>query len=225
MATSQPFSRGLLTCETWSKARGRKLVSGRGPRVVRDASHLWGLQCLALKEVKQVITGNELLTFTLLMAGQVVCTGGSGVVEHPAEPEEPEVASIWKLPVMLALMQAPGVQRLRLSQGLFGAPTAKPTELLTINMPKLPLYLRKWLTRPELPRGQAIGVTEEGFFRTALLKEYPPALCGALAEAFRDQLDQLIVMDTEMPPETDIAKWTSMSVTEYSRHIGADFAG
>ena len=93
-------------------------------------------------------------------------------------------------------------------------------------MPKLPLYLRKWLTRPELPRGQAIGVTEEGFFRTGTPQGVSaPALCGALAEAFRDQLDQLIVMDTEMPPETDIAKWTSMSVTEYSRHIGADFAG
>ena len=212
-------------CETWSKARGRKIASGRGPRVVRDASNLWGLQCLALKEVMQVITGNELLTFTLLMAGYVVCTGGSGVVEHPAEPEEPEAASIWKLPVMLALMQAPGVQRVRLSQGLFGAPTAKPTELLTINMPKLPLYLRKWLTRPELPRGQAIGVTEEGFFRTALLKEYPPALCGAIAEAFRDQLDSLVVKDTEMPPEADIAKWKSMTVTKYSGHIGADYAG
>ena len=147
-------------CETWSKARGREIASGRGPRVVRDASSLWGLPSLALKEVVQVITGNELLTFTLLMAGYVVCTGGSGIVEHPAEPDAQQAASIWKLPVMLALLQAPGVQRVRLSQGLFGAPTAKPTELLTINLPKLPLYLRKWLTRSELPRGQAIGLTD-----------------------------------------------------------------
>ena len=212
-------------CETWSKARGREVGSRRGPRIVRDESHLWGLPCMALKEVAQVITGNELLTFTLLMAGYVVCTGGSGVVEHPAEPDEPQAASIWKLPVMLALLQAPGVQRLRLSQGLFGALTAKPTELLTINMPDLPLFLNKWRTRPELPKGQAIGLTEEGFFRTALLKEYPPALCGALAEAFRVQLDLLDVKDTEMPPEADIAKWKSMTVTEYSSHIGADYAG
>ena len=147
-------------CETWSKARGREIASGRGPRVVRDASSLWGLPSLALKEVVQVITGNELLTFTLLMAGYVVCTGGSGIVEHPAEPDAQQAASIWKLPVMLALLQAPGVQRVRLSQGLFGAPTAKPTELLTINLPKLPLYLRKWLTRSALPRGQAIGLTD-----------------------------------------------------------------
>ena len=30
-------------CETWSKARGREVGSRRGPRIVRDESHLWGL--------------------------------------------------------------------------------------------------------------------------------------------------------------------------------------
>lgn len=212
-------------CETWSKARGRRVGNRRGPRIVREALQLWGLSCLSLKEVEQVITGNELLTFTLLMAGYVACTGGSGVVEHPAEPEDPQAAAIWKLPAMLALMQLPGVERLRISQGLFGAPTPKPTDLLAINLKKLPIFLNQWRTRSELPKGQAIGLTEEGFFRTALLKEYPPALCGALAAAFHDQLDTLEVKNTEMPPEADIAKWQSMTVTHFGSHIGADYAG
>ena len=69
------------------------------------------------------------------------------------------------------------------------------------------------------------SLTEEGFFRTALLKEYPPALCGAFAEAFRDRLDSLAVKDTEKPPEADIDMWQAMTVTKYSGHIGADFAG
>ena len=215
-------------CETWSKARGQQLKQARhsrGPRILRTEDHLWGLPCLALKEVQQVITGNELLTFTLLMAGKVICTGGSGVVEHPAEPEEPQAASIWKLPAMLALLQAPGVQRHRLCQGLFGAPSAKPTELLTINLPRLPLHLQAWMTRSENPRGQAIGLTEDGFWRTGYLKEYPPAMCGALADAFRTRLDSIGATTGVEPSEADKALWRSLTVTAYSSHMGADYAG
>ena len=175
--------------------------------------------------MQQVITGNELLTFTLLMAGKVICTGGSGVVEHPAEPEEPQAASIWKLPAMLALLQAPGVQRHRLCQGLFGAPSAKPTELLTINLPRLPLHLQAWMTRSENPRGQAIGLTEDGFWRTGYLKEYPPAMCGALADAFRTRLDSIGATTGVEPSEADKALWRSLTVTAYSSHMGADYAG
>ena len=68
---------------------------------------------------------------------------------------------------MLAILGAPGVTRRRLAQGLFGANSLKPTDPLVINMPHLPLELRKWMTRKGLPRGSAIGLDERGFWRTS----------------------------------------------------------
>ena len=95
-------------CETWSKARGQGSTMDQNrklPRILRTAEYLWGLPSLALKELAQVMTGNQLLTFTLLMAATMVQTGGCGVLEHPAEPDEDMAASIWKVPAVLALLQ------------------------------------------------------------------------------------------------------------------------
>ena len=83
------------------------------------------------------------------------------MVEHPAEPEDVDAAAIWKLPVLLALLNAPGVSRCRIAQGLFGAPSPKPTDLLIINVPHLIPKLHAWMTRSELPRGKAIGLNRE----------------------------------------------------------------
>ena len=42
-------------------------------------------------------------------------------------------------------------------------------------------------------------LTAEGFCKTGYLKEYPPAMCGALATAFRTRLDEFGVRTTEDP--------------------------
>ena len=195
----------------------------RLPRILRTADQLWGLPSLALKEWEQVLTGNQLLSFTLLMAVIMVQVAGIGAIEHPAEPDDAEAASIF--PAVLALLNAPGVQRHRLAQGLFGAPSAKATELMAINMPSLVTNLRSWMLRKELPRGASIGLTSDGQWRTGVLKEYPPAMCGALASSFRHELDQVQTKAGGDPTAQDLALWASLEVTSYSAHIGADYAG
>ena len=68
-------------CETWSKARGqaiKAMPNRRLPRILRTADHLWGLPSLVLKELDQVLTGNQLLSFTLLMAVIMVHVDGIG---------------------------------------------------------------------------------------------------------------------------------------------------
>jgi len=213
-------------CETWSKARGQAInamPNRRLPRILRTADQLWGLPSLALKELEQVLTGNQLLSFTLLMAVIMVQVAGIGAIEHPAEPDDAEAASIF--PAVLALLNAPGVQRHRLAQGLFGAPSAKATELMAINMPSLVTNLRSWMLRKELPRGASIGLTSDGQWRTGVLKEYPPAMCGALASSFRHELDQVQTKAGGDPTAQDLALWASLEVTSYSAHIGADYAG
>lgn len=216
-------------CETWSVARGKEIQTKAGqcrraPRVLRTAEHLWGLPCLALNEIQQLMTGNFLLTFSLLMTCAMVKTGGHGVLEHPAEPDDPDLAAIWRLPVVLALLQAPGVCRHRVAQGLYGAPSRKPTDLLVVNMPNLPLAFRDWRLRADPPKGASIGLTEEGAWKTSILKEYPPAMCNALAHAFRRCIDQHCVLQTAEPLASDIKRWTSMHMTMYSDCLGQDFA-
>ena len=214
-------------CETWSIARGKAIneqCRRRAPRVLRTAEFLWGLPSLALKELQQILTGNFLLTFSLLMACAMVKTGGLGVLEHPAEPEDEELAAIWRLPIMQALIQAPGVCRHRLAQGLYGAPSTKPTDLLVINMPMLPAAFREWRLRADAPKGASIGLSAEGVWKTGILKEYPPAMCKALATAFRRAIDELCVATTTEPLASDLARWSSMHCTMYSANLGQDFA-
>ena len=154
----------------------------------------------------------------------MIQTGGIGIVEHPAEPEEENAAAIWKLPIVQALLAAPGVTRRRLAQGLFGAPSPKPTDLLVINLPALALELRKWMTRPELPKGKAIGLDQDGHWRTGFLKEYPPAFCGALAAAIRSGIDSFEVVEHDSPSQENLNRWQAMNMAQYSDHLGTDFA-
>ena len=103
---------GLLAgppCETWSRARAVQYfdVSRRTPRVVRTGEDLWGLVQLSLSELEQVCRGNLLLCFTLEAFVRLAEHRGFAVVEHPLEPDEPELASIWRLPIVLALRALP----------------------------------------------------------------------------------------------------------------------
>lgn len=57
-----------------------------------------------------------------------------------------------------------------------------------------------------MPRGATIGLTADGFWQTGILKDYPPAMCGARTESFRRGLE-------------DLSRW-SLNQTVYS-DIGA----
>jgi len=152
----QGFVVGLISgppCETWSRARGRTLMgpeqpSGgvearRGPRILRDAEHLWGFDCVGLKECKQLIFGNSLLLFTLEAVIALLLSGGSALVEHPACPEPADLASIWRLAVTQFLAAPAEVSLVHLAQGLFGAPSPKPTTLLALRVPDLQVHFER----------------------------------------------------------------------------------
>ena len=126
-------------CSTWSVARGRPVQGALRslPRIIRDADHLWGFLSVSLKEQAQLSDGNDLLGFCILMLVALLVTDGSGLMEHPKEPDDQTLASVWRLPLLRFLSTLPNVQTVDLAQGLLGAPSAKPTRLLTIRMPSL----------------------------------------------------------------------------------------
>eukprot|EP00435_Cladocopium_sp_Y103_P016152 s505_g4.t1 len=169
-------------CETWSQARARQLTkpSGerRGPRVVREAASPWALSSLSIRELRQVSIGNILMCFILEALVQIYCTGGVGLAEHPAAPAEEDAASIWRTPLVRLLLTFPECHLVTLAQGLWGAPSPKPTSLLLINAPEMTASLRKWQIATELPKGISIGVDTSGNWSTSKLKEYPPSMSG-----------------------------------------------
>ena len=213
-------------CETWTAAREHQLDNGRcGPRPVRSADELWGLLSMQLRELCQVCIGNELLIFALQAFIELLFSGGCGLLEHPAPPPKPTSPSIWKLPVIQALQNHPAVETCRFAQGLLGAPTPKPTQLLLLNLPNMILVLHQWRVCVELPRSTAIGLDESGSWRTSPLKEYPPAMCGAVAEVLTRTINSFPVCSAQDPPTSELALWTKLCATHYGQHIGADYAG
>ena len=82
---------------------------------------------------------------------------------------------------------------LEFAQGLLGAATAKPTMILALRLPSLSLQICKGRVVADLPKGASLGLGNDGKFRTMILKEYPPALCSALAAAFGHFMDTISI--------------------------------
>ena len=212
-------------CNTWSRARGRALHDRSGPRIVRTNADPWGLPSLRLRELEDVILGNVLLCFAIEALCNLALTGGIGLLEHPCEPEDESLASIWRLFVMHVLLQIPGVQLLRVAQGLYGAPSPKPTDLLIVNMPNFRHDLHGWRLAKELPKATTIGRSDSGQFRTSSLKEYPPALCCGIAEGIWNALSGKEHSASISIPDDFLTRCTEMQATEFGAFMGPDLAG
>ena len=215
-------------CCTWSIARGKKVANSnrKGPRVLRDREALWGFWSVSLKEKRQLYDGHLLLGFSLHAMVLLSSVQGCGALEHPAEPADENAASIWRLPLMQMITTLPGFQHLEFAQGLLGADSAKRTGLLALNLSDLPTFLRGNAICAHVPRTQTIGIDEAGQFKTAKLKEYPPALCKALAEGFFSTfpLSTETVKASHLPPEF-IQRCKHMTCNTMGHAIGADYAG
>ena len=144
-------------------------------------------------------------------------------MEHPAEPNDPHAASVWKLPLLRMYLCLPGFELFECAQGLLGADSTKRTGLLALNMPDLPMALRRNALCAELPAAQSIGLDELGRFKTATLKEYPPAFCKALAEAFHQHLPPLLAEDLQPIPKDFADVCRRLHCTDFGTHIGMDF--
>ena len=169
-------------CETWSAARHRRPppdAHQHWPRPLRSATAPFGLPELKKKEMEQLFLGSsffmqgiEALVFHMLY-------GGFFLSEHPGEPSDPAFASIWRTAFLQVLLSGhPDLVLHHIAQWQWGAKSVKPTGLLTFNMPKFLHDLYSCvLPNIQRPTNEAIGVDEEGQFKTAELKAYPPALC------------------------------------------------
>ena len=228
-ATSDGLVRGFLggpPCETWSIARGKEIkqtsLHRRAPRILRDASSLWGFTSSSIREKMQTMVGNDLLLFAVTIMILLAPSGGCGVLEHPKCPTEPNAASIWKLPIIALALSLPGMTSIDFSQGLLGATSAKPTTFMVLNMPSMLHQLHCHRLIHSVPTGGSIGVDETGSFRTGGLKEYPPALCRAIACEFHAVL--FPTAGTAELPSAFSTACKSMLVRDFGAFMGQDHA-
>ena len=225
----QGYVHGFLggpPCCTFSKARAVVVDSAthrRAPRPVRSADALWGLASLALREMDAVLEGNVLLSFCIEAIFALAMMERQGLLEHPQEPEAEDAPSIWKLPILHLLLRMPNVQKVEFAQGLFGASSRKPTTLLVANSPDIIQTLRKWHITSDNPRATTIGRDESGRFRTAHLKEYPPALCAALAETTWNATCLAPSDESTVLPQPFCTICQKLTLTEFGDYIGPDF--
>ena len=165
-------------CETWSQVRERILANG-GCQVLRSCLQPWGVDFLKPKQLDQLHVASELLLTTLVLSTAMLMAGGTVILEHPAEPPTAHACSIWKLPVMKRLVQAPCATIERVRQGPLGQSSPKPTDLLCIRAPHVQRCVRL-LSLPSRHVEAAPQFLPDGTFGTAPLKEYPPRFSGVI---------------------------------------------
>eukprot|EP00438_Fugacium_kawagutii_P035148 Skav217728 [mRNA] locus=scaffold1282:35713:36369:+ [translate_table: standard] len=188
-------------CNTWSAARQHALAGGKGPRVIGRGEAPWGLGFLRRGELLQIIEHNQLSGFSLESMATLVTTSGVGLLEHPAQPDDPSAASIWAQPILRLISDLPGTRLVRVNQGFHGAASMKPTDLLALNVPSLEKCLSEWKVTQMVPGHLSIGQDDQGRFRTTPLKEYPsPSPCGSFAHSLLTSIDQFEVDYSLSPP-------------------------
>ena len=80
-------------CASWSRAR---FLGGMGPRPLRFRGlWTWGREDLTNAEARRVTEANVLLINFVALAEIVSKRGGLGLLEHPEDPEEEPMPSIW----------------------------------------------------------------------------------------------------------------------------------
>ena len=124
-------------CETWSRTLEHALCrwwpegSPRSPHCRKSI----GFDSLSFREIRQALVGNQLMFFAIVMMTVLYDVGGCGAMEHPAKPPKDSSASIWCTSIVNMLQRLKGFKLWQLAQGLLGAISAKPTMVLTLNLP------------------------------------------------------------------------------------------
>ena len=184
---------GAPPCETWSAARFRALLlNDGGPPPLRSLEEPWGLADGVLKHQKQVLVANDLLQVWITMMVAALFSDTPYLMEHPAPSRYiSDAPSVWKLAELAWIEMLPSVKRHLIYQGLFGAPSAKPTVFFVHKLPQFEQILRSWQDPEAHPANwiQLSGKDQNGAWKTTRAKAYPARLNAALVEnVFRQAL-------------------------------------
>eukprot|EP00438_Fugacium_kawagutii_P013583 Skav223044 [mRNA] locus=scaffold1069:209520:218032:+ [translate_table: standard] len=208
---------------------------GRVPRLVGQHRYTYcmpspgaeGKSSLRLGVLANVTVGNVLMGFALQALFHIQAANALGLCEHPADPNEfssrdmeDAAATISRTPVMATLLRLQGVSFRVMQQGLFGSNSAKPTGLVAVNLPTLDQRLSEWRLTRTSPSDRSYGLDSNGSFRSAPVKEYPPAMCRSLALAFLDSMASAVTTPAQNPPREFRDLCTGMVASDICSTIG-----
>lgn len=178
---------GAPPCETWSAARLRAILFGDGgPPPLRSLDQPWGIETNTWRQQKQILVANDLLQIWLRMMVAATVTATAFIMEHPAPSRYiADAPSVWKLAETHWLSLIPSAKRHLVYQGFFGAKSAKPTVFFVSQLDHFEEVLSRWKDPQANPAQwiQLVGKDQEGAWKTAQAKAYPPRLNAALVEA------------------------------------------
>lgn len=172
-----------MPCTSFSRARK---WDGLGPGPIRSPDFLWGLPDLNGSDRRKVLTGNNLLLFTLRLLR--LCER----CHVPYALENPMSSMAWDIDKMQYFISSFSPQIVLLDYCQFGEIWKKPTKLLTHGWDSSPLHVRcqgvhgrcSKTSRPHVPlRGRDYS----GLFMTLRAQPYP----WAMAQAVADQMKSL----------------------------------
>ncbi|CAK0813776.1 unnamed protein product [Prorocentrum cordatum] len=112
-------------CSTWSRACFLK----ERPRPSRTRLEPWGRSDILLTTFEHIRLdlGSRLLLTAMQAVREVCRTGGLGLTDHPADPEEDLYTSIGTPPEMACLCEETGGQIYQIDQGRYGASPREST--------------------------------------------------------------------------------------------------
>eukprot|EP00435_Cladocopium_sp_Y103_P026565 s3814_g6.t1 len=155
-------------CEMWTAARHiiRENLFGRGPRPLRSCASSWGVPGLSLRELRQLGMGSHLMLHGIGIELRVLLGGGGSLMEHPAIPEDPDYASIWRTDLHKnVVMRCPHAKEVYVEQWRYGADCVKPTILRGIGLPGIETYLHQF----RIPGAVRPSRAEDDFLISLLL--------------------------------------------------------
>ena len=155
-----------------------------GPTSASHAGGTLGDAVLSGSKSASSVCGQPAAPLLISYDGPSACYGCGGSFGAPAPPATPTSASIWRAEIALLLSRLPGFERIDFAQGLLGAKSPKPTSILALHLPDLARQIRQGRVRDDLPQAASIRRDTLGRWQTTSLKEYPPAMCRALAASF-----------------------------------------
>ena len=189
-----------------------------------EGNHLIRLP-LEIDDINRFFGSADYLSICFESLIALAIRGGCALLEHPAEPQR-QVATIWKLCVTALLEKIPGFKRHRVHQGNLGSESCKPTDLFALHLETLPQDLKDHHLGGPHGFAASIGKSADGTFKTARLKEYPPAMNLALATSVTKAISKLSCVETSqhLPFETAV-ELQQLVIYEYGVSYGPDFHG
>lgn len=222
-------------CETWTAARHLQDPQHPGPRPLRSKAQAWGLYGLTVAESRQLYTGSVLMVRALEIEFAAYVNGAGSMMEHPSTPFQEEYCSIWRTAFQLQYFQHLRDSKIcSMQQWKFGSPSVKPTFLRAIGLPRFSSFFLSQASdsyeRPQVLLGGWDYFKKE--YLTAKAKEYPEAMCAAIAFATLNSLklrrvkagDKIVKMSCLTAEE---ASWATevehLSSSVFAAQFGADY--